>query len=157
MCYVFSYVFQLSGALLLLLWSLKGIRKNAIDLYFPSSSIVERDDDNICRLLKEILQKNAKTVILSVFSFVDLIVGYLIAILSEKQYGNCKTFLLVSIFTLGVVGIEYLLAVIIAKKRYPQDVFVSYEELEKRGIATMATETEVNEMLDTVWGSDKDD
>ena len=53
MVQIISIAFQLAGALILLMWSIRGARKIAIiERCFPGSNIVERDEENNCTIEK---------------------------------------------------------------------------------------------------------
>lgn len=156
MCYVFSYAFQLSGALLLLFWSLKGIKKNILELYFPGTNIIERDEDDNCTLLKEVLQKNAKKIVLNIFSFGNLVVGYLLAVIAEKTLDNCKTLILVIVLTVAIICVEYILTVVIAIKKYPENILVPYSQLKPYNVDTIVTEAEIEQMCAEIFASNED-
>lgn len=143
MLFACSYAFQISGAIILLLWSWKGIKKDVFsDLYFPDSNIIIRDKNNICVFPKERLQKETKNIFLNVFAFVDLVVGYSFAIFAEKLVENNKTFTATVILAIAITAIEYLEADIISKIRYPQDVRKPFDEVIKRKPGVVIVELE---------------
>lgn len=156
MLFAFSYAFQISGAIILLLWSLKSVKQNVFELYFPGSNVIERDENDICILDKEKLQKGLQTILQNIFAFVDLIVGYSMAIFAEKLFENCKTFVIVWILTLTITGIEHLTAVIIAKIRYPKDISIAFDEVQKykTDVGTFVTEREIDQMFNEVFDTD---
>ena len=149
--FVLSYAFQITGAILLLLWSLKGIQKNIFDLYFSESSFVERDDNNMCTLHKERLQKETRTVVLNIAAFSDIIVGYLLAIVGEQQFSNQISFLSIIGLTVIISLLEYAIAFLISKFKYPEDVKISYDHLLNRDILTNPTNQEISDAVTSVY------
>ncbi len=130
MIQVISIAFQLAGALILLMWSIRGARKSAIiERCFPGSNVAERDDDNNCKIEKLILQKKAYEVYLNILAFVDLIIGYLIAYFAVNYYEPVCAVLYTVLTTAVIIGIEMLVAYGAAKLRYKKDEIVPYEEL----------------------------
>ena len=46
---IFAMAFQVSGALILLLWCIEGAKKKKIiEQYFPGSNIAQRNNENNC-------------------------------------------------------------------------------------------------------------
>ena len=64
--------FQLSGALVLLLNCMKGGKEAVIRNCFPGTNVVERDENNNCKIEKEKLQKSAHNIYLNIIAFADL-------------------------------------------------------------------------------------
>ena len=148
MIQVISIAFQLAGALILLMWSIRGARKSAIiERCFPGSNVAERDDDNNCKIEKLILQKKAYEVYLNILAFVDLIIGYLIAYFAVNYYEPVCAVLYTVLTTAVIIGIEMLVAYGAAKLRYKKDEIVPYEELQKYGVDTVTTSKEIEEMF----------
>lgn len=87
MIQILSISLQLSGAVILLLWCLKGASKEqVVRKYFPGSNTVKRDDEDNCKLSKEKLQAITSEVYVNALAFVDLIIGYLIAYFVKDTY-----------------------------------------------------------------------
>lgn len=146
MIQVISIAFQLAGALILLMWSIRGARKTAIiERCFPGSNIAERDDDNNCRIEKSKLRKTAYEVYLNIFAFVDLIIGYLIAYFAVNYYEPLCAALYTILTTAAIIGIETLVVYGCAKLRYKKDEIVPYEDLKKFGVDTIITSKEIEE------------
>lgn len=80
--FVFMLAFQLSGALLLLLNSVKSGKASVIKNCFPGSNVVERDENNNCKVPREKLQKSAHEICLNIVAFLYLSIGYLFAAFS---------------------------------------------------------------------------
>lgn len=148
MIQVISIAFQLAGALILLMWSIRGARKTAIiERCFPGSNVAERDDDNNCRIEKSKLRKTAYEVYLNIFAFVDLIIGYLIAYFTVNYYEPVCAVLYTVLTTAVIIGIEMLVAYGSAKLRYKKDEIVPYEDLKKIGADTVIISKEIEEMF----------
>ena len=68
-------VFQLSGALLLLLNCIKSGKESVIKNCFPGSNVVERDENNNCKIPREKLQESAQKIYVNVVAFMDLVIS----------------------------------------------------------------------------------
>ena len=62
-------VFQLAGALILLLNSINGSNEVVIKNCFSGSNMVERDDNDICTIPKEKLRNSAHKIYLNIVAF----------------------------------------------------------------------------------------
>lgn len=131
--FITSFSFQISGAVLLLLWSLtkcdKKIKKMSTEsnLYWRT---IDDKGEKIC-LPKEKLQENAKMVYKNIFAFFDILIGYFSAIfLGETQQCTCKKFVGVLISVFIIVLVEILIAKWIAKIKYKNDQDVYTNEIE---------------------------
>ena len=71
--FISMLVFQLSGALLLLLNCIKSGKESVIKNCFPGSNVVERDENNNCKIPKEKLQESAHKIYLNIVAFADLV------------------------------------------------------------------------------------
>ena len=156
MIQVVSISLQLSGAVILLLWCLKGTSKEQIvRKYFPGSNTVKRDDEDNCVLKKEKLQSITSEVYVNALAFVDLIIGYLSAYFAKDTFiPIVAVALTVLITTILIVG-EYVIARKFAAYKYPSDMIIPYSYLEKYDVDTFSTDKEVNDMLNEVFGSNK--
>lgn len=85
MLFVGMLVFQLSGALILLLNSVKCRKEMIIKNCFPGSNIAQRDENDNCKIEKEKLQKSAHNTYLNMIAFVDLVAGYILAVFSPTS------------------------------------------------------------------------
>lgn len=156
MIQIFSISLQLSGAVILLLWCLRGASKEqVVRKYFPGSNTVKRDDDDNCVLSKEKLQAISSEVYVNALAFVDLIVGYLIAYFVKDTYSPVVAVVFTVLITSALIIFERFVARKLAAKKYPKDIVIPYSYLEKYGVDTFATDKEVNDMLDEVFGSSK--
>ena len=148
MIQVIAIALQLSGALILLMWSIRDARKTAIiERCFPGSNFAERDEDNNCIIEKGKLQKVAYAVYLNIAAFLDLIVGYPIAYFANSYYSPISAMLYTILATAFIIGVEMLLARGVAKLRYKKDELVAYVDLEKAGVDTLPTAKEIDDMF----------
>lgn len=148
MIQVISIALQLAGALILLMWSIRGARKTAIiERCFPGSNVAERDDDNNCIIEKTKLQMTVYEVYLNILAFVDLVIGYLIAYFAVNYYEPACAVLYTVLATAAIISIEMLLAYGFAKLRYKKDEIFPYEDLREMGVDTIITSKEIEEMF----------
>lgn len=148
MIHVISISFQLAGAVILMLWCLKGSNeKQIISKYFPGSNIANRDNKNNCILKKEKIRSITRDIYINVLAFTNLIIGYLISYFNVDTLNPIHSVILTLLFTTIIIAAEYLLATLIAYLKYRQDLIINYSQLEKFGVDTTVTEKEVDEML----------
>ena len=156
MIQVISISLQLTGAVILLLWCLKGANKEQIvRKYFPGSNTVSRDDDDNCVLKKEKLQEITSEVYVNALAFVDLIIGYLVAYFVTETFDPMVAVALTILLTLVLILTEHIIARKLAACKYPEDIIIPYSDLEKHGVETFATDKEVSDMFDDVFGTKK--
>ena len=148
MLQVISISLQLTGAVILLLWCLRGASKEQIiRKYFPGSNTITRDDDDNCKLDKQKLQVITSEVYINALAFVDLIVGYLISYFAVNTYCPIVSVLLTVFLTTILIFIERFIAKKFAENKYSDDLVIPYSYLEKYGVDTFATDKEVDDML----------
>lgn len=153
MVQVLSISLQLSGAVILLLWCLRGASKEQIvRKYFPGSNTVERDNDSNCILKKEKLQAVTSEVYVNALAFIDLIAGYLISYFITDTYKPIAAVVVTILFTVLLIILERIIARKAAACKYPDDLVIPYSYLEKFGVDTFVTDKEVKDMLDDVFG-----
>ena len=122
---VASFSFQIAGAIILLLWSLrkrdKKIKESCIN---DGPNIFEFDGSGktYTTLSKSVLQQKAKVVYLNIAAFIDIIIGYACAIFLE-DVDLCKwvILILVIVLTAVIVIMEKLIVSIIARFKYSND------------------------------------
>lgn len=152
MLYVFSFAFQLSGGVILLLWAFRDAQKQIIDSYHPIEAVPQPDDNDMCMMKEARVQEIATNIYRNRFAFGDLCAGYLIAIVAEKTLSNCTAFLSVVITTSIITWLEYHIAEFLAKKNFHENMQVPSSELKKLGVHMVASDKEFNEMLNEVYG-----
>lgn len=146
MLFVGMLVFQLSGALILLLNSVKCGKETVIKNCFPGSNVVERDENNNCKIEKEKLQKSAHNTYLNMIAFVDLTVGYILAVFSPASTTKiCLVLLAVIVLTCVLLFLEYKLTLFCAKIKYANDMEIPFKNLD--GVDTVITDKELQVMF----------
>lgn len=146
MLFVGMLVFQLSGALILLLNSVKCGKGTVIKNCFPGSNFVERDENDNCKIEKEKLQKSAHNIYLNMIAFVDLAVGYILAVFSPTSTTKiCLGLLVVIVLTCILLVVEYFLSLFCAKIKYANDMVIPYKNLD--GVESAITNKEIDAML----------
>ena len=142
-------VFQLSGALLLLLNCIKSGKDAVIKNCFPGSNIVERDENNNCKIPREKLQESAHKIYLNIVAFVDLVIGYLFAVFSPTADVQIELVLVeVIVATVILLMLEYYISRFCAKRIYAKDISIPFDELE--GVDTTVTEQEIVDLFKNI-------
>lgn len=126
---VASFSFQISGAIILLLWSLGKCDNKIKKMCVNRGNPYWLDMDGNATVSKTDLQANAKTVYLNISAFANILLGYTCAIFVEDTYLSAwVVFGLVIIATIVVLCFDYLLTNWIAKVKYPCDQKVKVDE-----------------------------
>ena len=143
-------VFQLSGALLLLLNCIKSGKESVIKNCFPGSNVVERDENNNCKIPKEkLLQESAHKIYLNIVAFADLVIGYLFAAFSPTADVQIELVLAkVIVATVILLVLEYYFSYFCAKRIYAKDISVPFDELE--GVDTTVTKQEIEDLFKNI-------
>jgi hypothetical protein len=87
----FSIIFQLSGAILLIINSFTSAKKNVTKEYFHRESFVKKADDTMERFLIEDKEKVRSTlygIYMNRVSFIYLFCGYALAVVGENESDN---------------------------------------------------------------------
>lgn len=148
--YIFMLAFQLSGALLLLINSVKCGKASVIKHCYPGSNMIERDESNNCKVPREKLQKSAHEIYLNIAAFLYLFIGYLLAAFSPTtgvRIGLVTVKMLALTFAFLVFG--YYFSRFCAKKIYLEDISIPYDKLE--GVDTNYTNQEINDICDEIF------
>lgn len=82
-CFLFSIVFQVCGALILLFGSFKNSKKQIPSAYFEQNNAGKIDDDEIITLDKRVVAKILANIYHSRWSFGYLVIGYVLSIWSD--------------------------------------------------------------------------
>ena len=130
---ILSYAFQLAGALILLLWSIRKCDANVIKGCFDNQASIyaSSDDDSgsFTVIPKEDLQQSSQNVYLNIASFVDLSIGYALAIfITDICISRCCVLAWVIISVFLILVIERFSVCLIAKKMYSADRKVHHDE-----------------------------
>ena len=123
---VASFAFQIAGATILLLWSLKKCDKTIKESCINDGpNWIEFDDSGKTHttLSKSLLQQKAKVVYLNIAAFIDIIIGYTCAVFLE-DVNLCKWLILlfVIVLTVIIIIVEKLIVSIIARFKYSNDI-----------------------------------
>ena len=147
--FISMLVFQLSGALLLLLNCIKSGKDAVIKNCFPGSNIVERDENNNCKIPREKLQESAHKIYLNIVAFADLVIGYLFAAFSPTADVQIELVLVeVIVATVILLMLEYYISRFCAKRIYAKDISIPFDELE--GVDTTVTEQEIEDLFKNI-------
>jgi len=149
MLHIISISLQVSGAIILLLWSFSGIKEEEIiRKYFPGSNIADRDDEGFCILNKNKLQTIMKESLKNIIAFFYIIFGYMLTYFS---HGNdvcpAGSIVLTLIFSVGMIILGDYLSGLIAKMIYRKDLRIHYSKLSPFGIDTVAKDSEINKLF----------
>ncbi len=118
----FSYAFQLAGALILLVNCFPDAMRAKIVLASIQHIKLPMHEDGNITVSKEELQKNATKAYLNICSFLDLTIGYFLAIVASPLAGALWTNVAVVVFiTVAIIGLEILITNKIAKVAYKSD------------------------------------
>lgn len=132
--YIISVSLQLSGAVLLMVFSLS-TRRNQTLKRFASNSLIVRNSKMEIEYSKEDFRKEFKTAYLSKFSFAYIALGYLLGIYGEP---SCDDRLVITIaviaITLVLMAITLLVTHILLNTLKKVSREITSDELEKSGI-----------------------
>lgn len=148
--FIFMLAFQLSGALLLLLNSVKGGKESVIKHCFPGSNVAERDENDNCKIPSEKLQKSAHEIYLNRIAFLYLTIGYFLAAFSPTT--EIRIVLVVAkmiIVTFALLVFGYYFSRFCAKRIYSEDISIPYDKLE--GVDTNTTNQEIYGIFDEIF------
>lgn len=143
--FIFMLAFQLSGALLLLLNSVKGGKEAVIKHCFPGSNVVERDENNNCKIPKEKLQKSAHEIYLNRTAFLYLTIGYFLAAFSPTT--EVRIILVVVkmiVLTVALLLLGFYISRFCAERIYSKDISILYDKLD--GVDTIITKQEIDDI-----------
>lgn len=147
---VLSIAFQLSGAVLLTIrfW---GKRKNEIlQQYFNSSESICRDDGEEVVLRKEKLQKIFKEIYLTRFSFIYIVLGYVLNVF-DILISRCCAILIILLITLLLILLAHFVCVLICKVKYSKDLKIPYDEAVEKGNAVQEmTKKDIDDIMNSL-------
>lgn len=148
--YIISISLQISGALLLMLFSLSTNRKKVIK-NFINKDIITKDSDERIDYNKEELKETFKTAYLNKFSFGFIALGYLIGVIGEIDYSYKLVIILgIIIFTLIFMILAYLIVHFIMKYSKEVNKELTEEEMIAYNIdptITMVTQNDIDELF----------
>ena len=148
MFFIAMLVFQLAGALILLLNCCIGSRKAVIRSCFPGSNIVQPDGNNECIIPKDKLRASAHKIYLNMAAFLDLVIGYLLAAFSPvSSFSQCVTIVSVVVITAILLLAEFFGSKGLAAVIYAEDIKVPHSELKKEGVDTTMSPEDIDEFM----------
>lgn len=123
---VFSYSFQIAGAVILLLWSFRSCDKKIKEMCiseFGSIPIGKEDKFGMHFTLdRKSLRRNAKNVYLNIAAFFNIIAGYMFAIFVQPvDYSPGLVVLTVAVVTVGLLVLELFIVILVANCVYRKD------------------------------------
>ena len=120
-----SYAFQVAGAIILLLWSLSNCDIKIKQMAKGDEISWGGWDSNgtYLTLKKENLQESAEALYKNIVAFIDLLIGYGLAIfMTDVAISRICILVFVSITVIIILAIEFKIVHIIALKKYPTDI-----------------------------------
>lgn len=122
---VSSFAFQIAGAVLLLLWSIRKCDTKIKEQCLESAGILISQFDETglyTEIPKEDLQAAAKVTYKNIVAFADILIGYTCAVFSVETYlPRWFIFILVIALTAIILWLENVCVSCAARKRYPED------------------------------------
>lgn len=122
---VSSFAFQIAGAVLLLLWSIRKCDAKIKGQCLESAGILSFQFDETevyTDIPKDDLQAAAKVTYKNIAAFGDILVGYTCAIFStETPLPRWNIFIFVIVLTVIILLLENICVTCIAQKRYSKD------------------------------------
>ena len=149
MLFEFSMSAQLAGAIILLLWSFGKVRKNAIEMCFPSIVAVDIDSEGNGILKKEVLQKNVEKIFLNVWALACIVCGYIMAIFtSNNMEYTLEKAVVVALLTTLLIIIGYISARYMSKGWFKDDVKLTQEDMEKMNVLSPFSEKDIDSLFE---------
>lgn len=122
---VSSFAFQIAGAVLLLLWSIRKCDTKIKEQCLESTGFLVSQFDATglyTDIPKDELQAVAKVTYKNIAAFVDILIGYTCAVFSaETPLPRWSIFVLVIVLTTIILWLENIYVSHVARKRYPED------------------------------------
>lgn len=143
-----SISLQLSGALLLLLWSFSKVSKNVLNMCFPGIVFAKRKENGDVYIDRDIIRSKVKTILLNVCAFCYITAGYLLPIFSDDSVKNqWFTFELIVVLTVVFLVSAYLISMLVSVVWIRKDRILTDDEIAEYNIPTYATEQEILDLL----------
>lgn len=142
--YEISISLQLSGAVLLLLWSFSKMSKNVLNMCFPGIVFASRRENGDVYIDRDIIRSKVKTILLNVCAFCYITVGYLLPIFSESNTEN-QMYTFVSVVVLSVVFIvsAHFISKLVSIVWIRKDRTLTDDEITEYNIHSEVSEQEV--------------
>lgn len=128
--YVLASSFQIAGAIILIMKYWGNTKQRVINEYYPGTGIASNDGDNNAVLEVTHVRDCVIEIYANRVAFINIAIGYTMSIFGEKgTVKNIYIFLSVIGFSGLLIGIEKMVAKLIARIRYKEDIVVPYDEL----------------------------
>ena len=145
--YILSISFQVSGGLILLLWSFGRTKEKVFQLYFPGSNIVERDENNKVCLDKKKLRKKAVNIYMNRFAFICLIIGYGLSLFGDiSDYNRWKALCIIGIESIFIILISIIISNVLSIIYFRKDEYIDFDNLED--VDKFTSDAEISSILD---------
>lgn len=149
--YILSLSFQLSGALILILFCWGDTRRRILNMVYPANTSIPRDDNNNVEISKEKLYRAHKEVLNNRIAFIFLGCGYLLSVFGTNEGINkwCIFWGVVFVsvmLTMSEAGIAHF----VAKFCNKNNRIYSYDELCGMidvDVDTNSTKYEIDELI----------
>ena len=147
--YEISISLQLSGAVLLLLWSFSKMSKNVLNMCFPGIVFASRRANGDTYIDRNIIRSKVKTILLNVCAFCYITLGYLLPIFSDSNTENrLYTFVSVVVLTIIFIVGAHLISKLVSIVWIRKDRTLTDDEIAEYNIPSEAIEQEVLALFD---------
>lgn len=152
--YIISIAFQLSGALLLMIFSLSTKRERVVKKFINKNIIIQNYDETL-HYDKSELKETFKIAYLNKCSFLFIALGYLIGVMGEMDNCNILDVMIKIVILTGVLMIfAYFIVYQIIKHAKKVNTILTKEEMTKYSIVPnieMATEKDIDDLLNNIF------
>ncbi|MBO6128838.1 MAG: hypothetical protein J6P79_08070 [Pseudobutyrivibrio sp.] len=149
--YVLSLAFQIAGAVLLILKYWGNTRQRIINEYFPGTGIASNDGDDNALLDVFRVRECVIEIYSSRVAFIYIAIGYALSVFGEKgDVASVIVLLMVFVASEVLIGVECMLARVVAKVLYKDDIIISYADLLEYIDRTASTK-DVDELINKTF------
>lgn len=141
--YEFSVSAQITGAIILLIWCFSKVSKNALDMCFSTLCYVDRNEQGMCIIKKEILQGNVKIIFNNIWAFICIVLGYFTSIFSNNE--GAKLCVII-VLTISLIYMGKVISYLASKIWFNKDHVIPPEELDNYNVLMPITDDEVEEI-----------
>ncbi len=150
--YVLSLAFQIAGAVLLILKYWGNTQQRIINEYYPGSGIASNDGEDNAILDVSRVRECVVEIYSSRVAFIYIAIGYALSVFGEKGTVASTTLLLmVFVTSVVLIGIEVIIARIVAQTFYKEDIKISYNDLPEY-IDRTASPKDIEEIVNKTFG-----
>lgn len=150
--YVLSLAFQISGAVLLILKYWGNMRQRIINEYFPGTGIASNDGDDNAVLDVFRVRECVIEIYSSRVAFIYIAIGYALSVFGEKgEVASIIVLLMVFVASGVLIGVEFMLARVVARALYKDDIIISYADLPE-SIDRTASTKDIDKLINKTFG-----